>query len=167
MYPDVFIKFARAQESYGDLDVLPTRAFFYGMKTGEEIAVVLEEGKTIVVRFLTVGELRPDGHRTVFFELNGQPREVSIRDRSQKVTGVVRDYADPNHRGHIGSPTPGVVTAVLVEQGQAVKEGQKLLVLEAMKMQSTVYAPVEGRVAKRLVQTGQTVETKELLLVIE
>jgi pyruvate carboxylase len=167
MYPDVFIKFARAQDSYGDLDVLPTRPFFYGMKTGDEIAVELEAGKTIVVRFLTVGELRPDGHRTVFFELNGQPREVIIRDKSQKVTGVIREYADPNHRGHIGSPTPGVVTSVLVEQGQSVAEGQKLLTLEAMKMQSTVYAPVAGKVAKRRVQPGQTVETKELLLVIE
>jgi pyruvate carboxylase len=167
MYPDVFIKFARAQESYGDLDVLPTRTFFYGMATGDEVAIELEPGKTIVVRFLTVGELRPDGHRTVFFELNGQPREVSIRDKSQKIAGVAKDFADPNHRGHIGSPTPGVVTSVLVEQGAAVKEGQKLLVLEAMKMQSTVYAPVSGKVARRLVQPGQTVETKELLLVIE
>jgi pyruvate carboxylase len=167
MYPDVFIKFARAQESYGSLDVLPTKAFFYGMTTGEEIAIELEAGKTIVVRFLTVGELRPDGHRTVFFELNGQPREVSIRDKAQKVSGIIKELADPNHRGHIGSPTPGVVTSVLVEQGQAVSEGQKLLILEAMKMQSTVYAPVAGKVAKRLVQPGQTVETKELLMVIE
>ena len=81
MYPDVFVKFARAQADYGDLDVLPTGPFFYGMKTGEEIAVELEPGKIIVVKFLTVGELRPDGHRTVFFELNGQPREVIVRDR--------------------------------------------------------------------------------------
>src|SRR5690606_14803376 len=167
MYPDVFIKFARAKDSYGDLDVLPTRPFFYGMQTGEEITVDLEPGKTIVVRFLTVGELRPDGYRTVFFELNGQPREVSVRDKSQKVAGAAREFADPNHRGHIGSPTPGVVTSVQVEAGQQVKEGQKLLVLEAMKMQSTVYSPVDGKVARRLVQPGQTVETKELLLVIE
>jgi pyruvate carboxylase len=103
----------------------------------------------------------------MFFELNGQPREVSIRDASQKVSGVVKEMADPSHRGHIGAPTPGVVTTVAVEQGQNVDEGQKLLVLEAMKMQSTVYAPVSGKVARRLVQPGQTVETKELLLVIE
>ena len=167
MYPDVFIKFARAKESFGNVDVLPTPTFFYGMKTGEEITVDLEPGKTIVIRFHTVGELRPDGHRTVFFELNGQPREVSVRDRSHKTGAAIREYADPNHRGHIGSPNPGVVTSVLVEQGQQVKEGQKLLVLEAMKMQSTVYAPVAGKVARLLVQPGQTVETKELLLVIE
>jgi pyruvate carboxylase len=167
MYPDVFVKFARAEDRYGDLSVLPTWPFFYGMKTGEEIAVELEPGKIIVVKFLTVGELRPDGHRTMFFELNGQPREVSIRDASQKVTGLVKEMADPSHRGHIGAPTPGIVTTVAVEQGQSVDEGQKLLVLEAMKMQSTVYAPVSGKVARRLVQPGQSVETKELLLVIE
>jgi len=167
MYPDVFSKFAKAQQRFGELHVLPTRPFFYGMQTGEEITVDLEPGKTIVVRFLTVGELRPDGYRTVFFELNGQPREVSVRDKSQKVAGAAREFADPNHRGHIGSPTPGVVTSVQVEAGQQVKEGQKLLVLEAMKMQSTVYSPVDGKVARRLVQPGQTVETKELLLVIE
>ena len=167
MYPDVFVKFARAQAMYGEVDVIPTGPFFYGMQTGDDITIELEPGKIIVVRFLTVGELRADGHRTVFFELNGQPREVSIRDKSQKVVGAVKEFADPNHRGHIGSPTPGVVTTVVVEQGQSVEEGQKLLILEAMKMQSTVYAPVAGKVARRLVQPGQTVETKELLLVIE
>ncbi|MEO7189593.1 MAG: pyruvate carboxylase [Vicinamibacterales bacterium] len=167
MYPDVFIKFARGQQSYGDVGVLPTRPFFYGMRTGDVIAVELEPGKTIVVKFLTVGELRPDGQRTVFFELNGQPREVGIRDKSQKTTGAPKEMADPNHSGHIGAPTPGIVTAVAVEQGQVVEKGQKLLILEAMKMQSTVYAPVAGKVARRLVQPGQAVETKELLLVIE
>ena len=77
MYPEVFLKFARAEDNYGDLEVLPTGPFFYGMKTGDEITVELEPGKIMVVKFLTVGELRPDGQRTVFFELNGQPREVA------------------------------------------------------------------------------------------
>jgi pyruvate carboxylase len=167
MYPDVFLKFARAVQKYGDLGVLPTTAFLYGMKTGDEITVDLEPGKTIVVKFLTVGELRSDGQRIVFFELNGQPREVIVPDLSQKPTTAPRDVADPNQPGQIGAPTPGVVTTVAVEQGQTVTVGQKLLVLEAMKMQSTVYAPVAGRIARRLVQPGQTVEPKELLLVID
>ena len=167
MYPDVFTKFALAQQSYGDLDVLPTKPFFYGMQTGEEIAVEIEAGKTLVIRFLTVSDLRPDGQRTVFFELNGQPREVSVRDRSQVSLHVAKETAHPSHRGHVGAPTPGMVTTVTVEQGQVVEQNQKLLVLEAMKMQSTVYAPVAGRVARLLVKPGQTVETKELLVVIE
>ena len=167
MYPDVFLKFARAQQSFGDLGVLPTPPFLYGMRTGEEITVDLEPGKTLVVKFLTVGELHPDGRRTVFFELNGQPREVTVRDRSQKSEGPPKELADPAQPGHIGAPTPGLVTAVAVEAGQKVERGQKLLVLEAMKMQSTVYAPLAGTIARRLVQPGQTVEPKELLLVIE
>ena len=167
MYRDVFVKFARAQRSYGDPGVLPTKPFFYGMQTGEEITVEIEPGKTLVVKFLTVSDLRPDGHRTVFFELNGQPREVAVRDRSQAVTRAARELADPAHRGQIGAPTPGMVTAVAVEAGQLVDEGQKILVLEAMKMQSTVYAPVAGRISRLLVKAGQTVETKELLVVID
>jgi pyruvate carboxylase len=167
MYPDVFVKFARAQQSYGDLGVLPTPQFFYPMETGQEIAVELEPGKVLVIKFLTVGELRPDGHRTVFFELNGQPREVSIRDASRKTGTSVKEMANPSHSGHIGAPTPGLVTTVAVEEGQTVEKGQKLLVLEAMKMQSTVYAPVVGRIVRKLVEPGQVVETKELLLVIE
>jgi pyruvate carboxylase len=167
MYPDVFAKFARAHQRYGDLDVVPTRQFFYGMQTGEEITIDLEPGKTLVVKFLTVGELRSDGQRTVFFELNGQPREVSVLDKSRRTSAPAKELASPSHTGHIGAPTPGVVTAVAVEQGQVVEEGQKLLILEAMKMQSTVYAPVAGRVTRKLVEPGQAVETKELLLVIE
>ena len=167
MYPDVFVKFARAQQSYGDLGILPTPQFFYGMETGQEITVELEPGKVLVIKFLTVGELRPDGHRTVFFELNGQPREVSVRDASQKSTAKTREMANPSHSGHIGAPTPGLISTVAVEEGQTVEKGQKLLILEAMKMQSTVYAPIAGRIARKLVEPGQVVETKELLLVIE
>jgi pyruvate carboxylase len=167
MYPDVFTKFARAQRSFGDLGVLPTKPFLYGMRTGEEILVEIEAGKVLVIRFLTVSDLRPDGQRTVFFELNGQPREVTVRDRSQRTTRAAREMADPSHRGQVGAPTPGMVTTVAVEPGQTVEQNQKLLVLEAMKMQSTVYAPVAGRVARLLVKPGQAVETKELLVIIE
>ena len=92
--------------------------------------------QTLVIRFLTVSDLRPDGQRTVFFELNGQPREVSVRDRSQRSSPVAKETANPGHRGHVGAPTPGMVTTVTVEQGQVVEQNQKLLVLEAMKMQS-------------------------------
>jgi len=167
MYPEVFVKFARAQHSYGNLDVLPTRQFFYGMRTGEEITVDLEPGKALVVKFLTVSDPRPDGHRTIFYELNGQPREVTVQDRSQKTTTVAKEMADPNEAGQIGSPTPGLVSAVVVARGQKVEKGQKLLVLEAMKMQSTVYAPLAGSIVRLLVEPGQTVETKELLMEIK
>ena len=167
MYPDVFVKFAKARQQYGDVDVIPTPAFYYGMKRGEDISVELEPGKSLVIKFLTVGDPHPDGTRTVFFELNGQPREVTIRDRKLDVKEAPKVKADPAILGQIGAPIPGVVSQVAVELGQPVKKGDRLLVMEAMKMQSTVYSPVGGSVKQRLVQPGQTVEAKDLLLVIE
>ncbi|HTM48472.1 MAG TPA: pyruvate carboxylase [Bryobacteraceae bacterium] len=167
MYPDVFVKFARARQSYGVVDVLPTPEFFFGMRTGEEIAVALEPGKTLVIKFLTVSEPHPDGHRTVFFELNGQPREVDIKDKSLRTTVAERAQADPANPGHVGAPIPGMVGSVAVELNQQVAKGDRLLVLEAMKMQSTVYAPIGGKVVQILAQVGQNVEAKELLLAIE
>jgi pyruvate carboxylase len=167
MYPEVFANFARAQQNYGAIEVLPTPQFFYGMKTGEEITVDLEPGKTLIVKFLTMGELHADGHRTLFFELNGQPREVNVRDKSHKETAAPKQTADPRQPGQVGAPTPGVVTTIAVDLNQTVEKGDRLLVLEAMKMQSTVYAPVSGKIAQKLIHPGQTVEAKELLLVIE
>ena len=167
MYPDVFLKFAKARASYGDLSVLPSPVFFYGMQKDQEMAVDLEPGKTLVVKFLAVGDPHQDGNRTVFFELNGQPREVRVRDRKLKVETRANPKADPLQAGHVGAPIPGAVTSIAVELNQEVKKGDKLLVIEAMKMQTTVYAPVDGRVAERPVQVGQTVEPKDLLIAIE
>ncbi len=167
MYPDVYLKFAKALQSYGDLEALPTPQFFYGMERGEEIMVDIEPGKTLVIKFLAVSDPHPDGYRTVFFELNGQPREANIVDKSLKPTGPVRVKADPGVAGQVGAPIPGAVTAIAVEVGQPVEKGAKLLIMEAMKMQTTVYAPVAGKISKKLVQTGQQVEAKDLLLVIE
>ena len=167
LYPDVFLKFAKARQSYGNVEVLPTPQFYYGMQRGEEIVVELEPGKNLVIKFLTVGEPHPEGFRTVFFELNGQPREVNIRDKSLEVKVAAAPKADPAKPGEIGAPIPGVVSTVAVELSQPVKKGDRLLVMEAMKMQSTVYAPVAGKVTQVLVQPGRHVEAKDLLLVIE
>ena len=166
MYPDVFVKFAKARQAYGDVDVLPTPQFYYGMERGSDTAVELEPGKTLVIKFLTVGEAHPDGTRTVFFELNGQPREVTVRDRKLEVKTPAKPKADPGQPGQIGAPIPGVVSTVAVELNQRVKKGDRLLVMEAMKMQSTVYAPVGGVITQMLVEPGQHVEAKDLLLTI-
>ena len=166
MYPDVFLKFAKARQQYGDVEVLPTPQFYYGMQRGEDTTVELEPGKTLVIKFQTVGEPHPDGTRTVFFELNGQPREVTVRDRKLEVKQQPRIKADPAQPGQIGAPIPGVVSTVAIELGQTVKKGDRLLVMEAMKMQSTVYSPVAGTVKQMLVLPGQHVEAKDLLLEI-
>ena len=166
MYPQVFLTFDQTRQLYGDVSVLPTPQFYYGMEPGEEIAVELEPGKTLVVKFLTVGEPHPEGKRTVFFELNGQPREVSVQDKSLKVQKVERAKADPVNAGQVGAPIPGAVTSIIVETGDIVSKGDRLLVIEAMKMQTTVYAPVSGKVVEKLVQVGETVDTKDLLMIL-
>jgi pyruvate carboxylase len=137
------------------------------MERGDDITVELEPGKALVIKFLTIGEPHPDGTRTVFFELNGQPREVTIRDRKLEVKEKPTVKADPGQPGQIGAPIPGVVSTVAVELNQTIKKGDRLLVMEAMKMQSTVYSPVAGKVTQVLVHPGQHVEAKDLLLVIE
>ncbi|MBI4910058.1 MAG: pyruvate carboxylase [Acidobacteria bacterium] len=166
MYPEVFTKFAKNRQMWGDIDVLPTPQFFYGMDKGSEITIEIEPGKLLIVKFLAVSEPHPDGTRTVFFELNGQPREVVVRDKSLQVTTAARVKADPANPGHVGAPIPGVVSSIAVEVGQKVKKGDRVLVMDAMKMQTTVYAPIDGTVNKLEVKVSQSVEPKDLLLVI-
>ena len=166
MYPDVFLKFARAQQSWDDVEVLPSPQFFFGMQKGDEITVDIEAGKRLVVKFLALGEPYPDGRRTVFFELNGQPREVTVRDRSLKASAAERLKADPGNQGQVGAPLPGMITTIAVGVNEPVKKGDRLLVIEAMKMQSTIYAPIAGKVTAIHTQTGQQVEAKDLLIVI-
>jgi pyruvate carboxylase len=129
--------------------------------------VDLEPGKTLIIRFLTVGEARPDGMRTVFFELNGQPREIEIRDKSIKEAAGARRKADPAKPGEVGAPIPGAVTVVQVKAEDAVKRGDRLLVMEAMKMQTTIYSPVAGTVKEVAARLGASVEAHDLLVVIE
>ncbi|MBV8552729.1 MAG: pyruvate carboxylase [Acidobacteriaceae bacterium] len=167
MYPDVFAKFASARAQFGDLEILPTPPFFYGLPERSEVAVELEPGKTLIIRLLTVGETRADGMRTVFFELNGQPREVEVKDKSFREVVAARRKADPGKVSEVGSPIPGAVTVLHVEIGDAVKKGDRLLIIEAMKMQTTVYAPTDGVVSAIDVKSRDTVETRDLLLTID
>lgn len=166
MYPDVFLKFSKARSAYGNLEVLPTPQFFYGLDRGEEVTVELEPGKTLIVKFLTASDPQPDGTRTIFFELNGQPREVTIRDKALQAAEPARPKADPGEPGQVGAPIPGAISSIAVEVGQRVEKGDRLLVMEAMKMQSTIYAPISGIVSKRFVAISDKVESKDLLIVI-
>src|ERR1700730_17208475 len=166
LYPDVFTKYDKFRQTYSDVSVLPTPAFFYGLKSGEEITVEIESGKSLIIKFLTISEPHPDGTRTLFFELNGQPREVSVRDRALRVVERAHPKADPEDPGHVGAPTAGLVGGVAVQANHAVERGAKLLTLEAMKMQSNIYAPISGRISKLLVAPGQHVEAKDLLVMI-
>jgi pyruvate carboxylase len=166
LYPDVFLKYDKFRQTYSDVGVLPTPAFFYGLKSGEEITIEIEQGKTLIVKFLTVGDPHPDGTRTLFFELNGQPREVNVRDRALRVVERAHPKADPADPGQVPAPTAGVISGIAVQANHPVERGAKLLTLEAMKMQSNIYAPITGRVTKLLVSPGQHVEAKDLLVMI-
>jgi pyruvate carboxylase len=167
LYPRVFPEFAEHQRQYSDTSVLPTPLFFYGMEPGEEVSVEIEKGKTLIVKFLTVGEPHPDGSRTVFFELNGQPREVQVLDRSLQVVGKAHAKAEPGNPLQVAAPMPGLVVTVVVTAGEKVGRGQKLLTLEAMKMETTVYAEQAGRVTEVLVKPGTQVDAGDLLLRVE
>ena len=166
LYPEVFSKFDKFRQTYSDVSVLPTIAFFYGLKSGEEITVEIEPGKTLIVKYLTASEPHPDGTRTLYFELNGQPREVNVRDRALRVIERTHPKADPADAGQVGAPTAGVISGIAVQANQPVERGAKLMTLEAMKMQSNIYAPIAGRVVKLLVAPGQSVEAKDLLVTI-
>jgi pyruvate carboxylase len=166
LYPEVFLKFDKFRQAHSDVSVLPTPAFFYGLKSGEEITVEIEAGKTLIIKFMTASEPHADGTRTLFFDLNGQPREVNVRDKALRVAERAHPKADPAGAGQVGATTAGVITGIAVQANQTVERGVKLMTLEAMKMQSNIYAPISGRVSKLLVAPGQSVEAKDLLVII-
>ena len=164
MYPEVFAGYAKFTREHGDLSALPTPAFFYGMKAGQEISVEIESGKTLFIRLVNIGAVDAEGKRTVSFELNGMTRQLAIVDRSAKPTVKARVKADPAKPADVGAPIPGLVTALAVSVGAKVAKGDKLLTLEAMKMQTTIYASFAGVVDEICVQNGDAVESKDLIL---
>jgi len=167
MYPQVFLQYEQSTKEYGDLSVLNTPTFFYGLRPGEETAITIEKGKTLIIKMVSVGELHPDGRRILYFELNGQPREIFIRDLSAKVSEKVRRKADPQNPGHLGATMPGKVLKVLVAAGDKVKKGEHLLISEAMKMETTIQAPANGKIAAVHVKAGDAIETGDLLIEME
>jgi len=167
LYPKVFADYADHYKKYYDPSGIPTPVFFYGMEPGEEISVEIESGKTLIVKYLTAGEPHPDGRRTVFFEVNGVPRDVTVLDRSQEPSTPQAVKADVNDPKQVGSTMPGMVVTVAVKPGDVVKKGQKLLSLEAMKMETTVAAETEGKISDVLIKPGSQVETGDLLIRFE
>ena len=164
MYPEVFAEFARFDREYSDVSVLPTPAFFYGLNPGEEIAVSIEAGKTLFIKLVNVGLPDKEGKRIISYELNGVPRESTILDKSLTTKVKARLKADPAIPAQVGAPIPGVITGIHSTVGGKVAKGDKLITLEAMKMQTTIYAPDTGVVAEILVKVGDSAESGDLLL---
>jgi pyruvate carboxylase len=165
MYPKVFADYAADRTAFGDVSALPTAVFFYGMEPGQEINIDLERGKTLIVRYVTTSDPHEDGTRTVFFELNGQPRPVRVADRSQVAKRPPRRKAEPGNAGHVGAPMPGTIATVAVHAGQKLAKGEALLTLEAMKMETTVRAERDGEIKEVLARPGMQIDTKDLLVV--
>lgn len=164
LYPKVYDEFLAHQLKYSDTSGLPTPVFFYGQQPGEEINVDIEPGKRLIVKFLTVGDPHSDGQRTVFFELNGQPRDVTVVDKSLEPDVPAGRKAEAGNADHVGAAMPGMVVSVAVQPGDSVSKGQKLLSLEAMKMETNMVAERDGRIAEVLVKPGRQVSTGDLLL---
>ena len=167
LYPQVFLDYDKHFRQYDNTSVIPTPPFFYGMQSGDEIAVEIEPGKTLIIRYLTTGEAREDGMRTIFFELNGQPREVNVPDRSLEGNLHKHPKADREDPDHVAAPMPGKVSTVAVNKGQVVKEGERLLSIEAMKMETAVYCPRGAKVKEVHVKPGSVVTAGDLLIVLE
>ena len=164
MYPQVFKDLVKYINEYGHARVLPTPAFFYGLKPGEEITVEIQEGKSLIVKLIYVSEPNEDGERTLTFELNGRARECVIVDKSIQTETKKRVKADSADKMQVGAPIPAMVSSVTATVGHKVKKGDKLVILEAMKMQTTVYALADGIIDSVEVQAGDQVESKDLLV---
>jgi pyruvate carboxylase len=167
MFPQVFSDYLDHVDRYSDTSVLPTPVFFYRLDPGQEVALEIETGKTLIVQFLAVGDPHPDGHRTVFFELNGQPRSVNVQDLSLEPEIGQRAKANPHDPREIGAPMPGMVVKLNVSPGDSLVKGQRLLTLEAMKMQTNVTADRDGKVREVLIQAGTQVDTGDLVIRLE
>jgi pyruvate carboxylase len=164
MYPQVFAALEKHRHDFSDVSLLPTHAFFYGLQPRQEINVTIEPGKTLIIRLVNVSEPEKDGRRTVTYELNGMTREASIADKHLAAKVKHRPKADLNDPRQIPAPIPGLIASIAVSVGHKVSKGDKLLMMEAMKMQTTVSAPVDGVVEELFVALNDTVESKDLLL---
>ncbi len=169
MYPKVFTDFVGAQAIYGPTSMLPTPVYFYGINVGDELLIEIEKGKTLVVRCVAIGDTNEKGLVRVFFELNGQPRSIQVPDRIHGATGsaAVRAKADPEDKLQVGAPMPGVVSTVSIKTGQTVNAGDVLLSIEAMKMETAIYAETTGVVSELLVKAGDQIDAKDLLVQFE
>jgi pyruvate carboxylase len=167
MYPQVFVDYASHHRAHGNVSHLPTQVFFYGMVPGDEIAVEIERGKTLIIRFLALGDANEAGRRTVFFELNGQPRSVRIADQTQEAAHPANRVAETGNPDHVAAPMPGMIISVVVEPGQKVKRGDTLMSIETMKMETALTAERNGTIAEVIARIGDQVNAKDLLTVFE
>ncbi|QBP41583.1 pyruvate carboxylase [Paenisporosarcina antarctica] len=167
LYPKVFDEYSVMEKKFGDVSVLDTPTFLYGMRLGEEIEVEIQKGKTLIIKMVSISQPQSDGNRVIYFELNGQPREVIIQDMTIESDVTQKPKADVANPNHIGATMPGTVLKVAIANGSRVKRGDHLLITEAMKMETTVQAPYNGVIKEIHVSTGSSIATGDLLIEME
>ncbi len=167
LYPRVFEQAHEKYKLYGNLAILPTKNFFYGMKLREEAIIELEEGKTIIVKLLSVGIPNDEGIRIVFFSVNGENRFVEIKDKSIKVEKEIHIPADPEDANQYGAPLQGMLYKMLVKKGQEIEENEPLFVIEAMKMETTVTANKAGKVKSITLKPGTMLMKGDLVVTVD
>jgi len=167
MYPKVFLDYMGRHRTYGPVRTLPTSAFFYGMDSGDELSAEIDPGVTLEVRCQAIGETNSEGEAKVFFELNGQPRTIRVVNRHSTGATKAMPKAELGNPNHIGAPMPGVIATVAVQVGSKVKQGDMLLSIEAMKMETGIHAERDGVVKAVYVSPGSQIDAKDLLLELE
>jgi len=167
LYPKVFESAYQHHLKFGNVVVIPTKNFFYGMKIGEEILVTIEKGKNVLVQLQLVGKPDENGMVDLFFKINGQLSHIRVKDQSIVTESVQNQKADADNDQHVGSPLQGLLSNILVKKGQTIKANTPLFVLEAMKMETTVTAPKEGTVKEIVLKAGTLVESDDLIIVLE
>lgn len=166
-YPKVVEDFFKKREEYGYITRLGSHVFFHGLAVGETNKVNIEDGKTLVIKYLGQGDIDEEGMRTVSFELNGIRRDVKVRDNTMSENLALTRMADKSNPSEIGTSIPGSVSKVLVKEGETVEENQVLAIIEAMKMETSIVAPMAGEIKEVLINNGQSVKAGELLMIME
>ncbi|WP_277960319.1 pyruvate carboxylase [Staphylococcus warneri] len=167
LYPKVYKQFIATKEQFGDLSLLDTPTFLFGMRNGETVEIEIDTGKRLIIKLETISEPDENGQRTIYFSMNGQARRIYIKDENVKANVNVKPKADKTNPCHIGAQMPGSVTEVKVAIGDKVKANQALLITEAMKMETTVQAPFDGVIKRITVASGDAIATGDLLIEIE
>jgi pyruvate carboxylase len=163
-YPKVFEDGLKFWREYGDVSEVTSPIFFYGMKMGEDTTVEIAKGKTLLIRLLSIGPVDEHGKRTVFFKLNGQTRNVEVQDKSIKVEQKENRKADKGNDNQIGAPLQGLLSKLLVKEGEQVKKNQPLFIIEAMKMETVITAPHDCKIQMIELKAGTLVNTSDLVM---
>jgi len=167
LYPRVFEDYQKFLQEYDDLSRMTTHVFFEGLNPGETTEITIEDGKTLLIKYVNLGEANEDGTRNVVFELNGIRREIAIPAKHIQENMVKIKMADPTDKKQVGSSIPGKVFKILVERGEKIQENQGLIIIEAMKMETRIVARTDSIIDEILVKEEQEVKAGELLMILK